>query len=63
MKSVTIKINTENAAFAEGRPWSPQTEVGRILYRIVERLDCGRGLPEFLMDSNGNCVGTVEVEE
>jgi hypothetical protein len=55
MKSITIKINTVNAAF-EG---DPEAEVARILKDAANKI--ARGNTDFnLLDLNGNKVGTVK---
>ena len=58
MKSITITINTENAAF----DLEPLYEVSRILERLTIKFD-EKEIPDVLMDINGNKVGTVEVSE
>ena len=58
MKSITITINTENAAFEP----APEMEVSRILMELSVELGNGH-LPESLRDYNGNKVGTVKVTE
>ena len=59
MKSITIKINTENAAF-EGLD-DGLTEVARILKEIAGKLENG-STPDKLRDLNGNTVGTVTIK-
>lgn len=54
----TVKINTDNAAYAD----SPEYEIESNLEAIVEDLKLGvrRGR---VMDHNGNSVGTWELSE
>lgn len=60
MKSITITINTENAAFES----KPEMEVAQILRRLVTKLEIGYSATnDTLRDFNGNKVGTVEVTE
>lgn len=66
MKSITITINTENAAFDP----DPAREIVRILIALTYKLQDGDyhwDGEEFtfdpLYDLNGNKVGTVEVTE
>jgi hypothetical protein len=59
MKKITIKIDTKNAAFEE----NPGVEVARILHELAIKFsnrspDC---IPEFVLDINGNKVGTVKI--
>jgi hypothetical protein len=54
LKSVTIKIKTENAAFCD----CPEQELSRILKELSEKLENGKQ-PETLLDFNGNAVGEV----
>jgi len=55
MSTFVIEINTDNAAFHEGHG-SGVAEIGRILGKVMERLN--RGDREFkTMDTNGNTVG------
>ena len=57
---ITIKINTDNAAFSE---LSPGTKVARILRGLADKL-YGESLGPFsgdLSDSNGNFCGTIKV--
>ena len=57
MTSITITINTENAAF----DLDPLNEVSRILEIMLNKWGDGEFL-DNLMDINGNKVGTVEVK-
>lgn len=59
MKKVTIVIETENAAFADGP--HPGVEVASILDNLAEDFRDG-ALPHVIRDSNGNRVGTCEIE-
>lgn len=52
---VTIKIETDNAAFAEDMC----SEVARILRELSESFDAGM-IPYGVFDINGNKVGTVK---
>jgi hypothetical protein len=58
MSTITIVIETENAAF-DG---DPVAELQAVLRRMVSRLDEADLLPAP-KDSNGNTVGTVTYEE
>lgn len=54
-----IEIKTDNAAFED----DPGYEVARILRKLADRVE-SEGLDQVrLMDINGNCVGSVEVED
>jgi hypothetical protein len=57
---VTVKIDTENAAFSDG---NSGTETARILRDLADRID-GEPLNKndcrFAMDSNGNRVGQLK---
>lgn len=59
MKKVTIVIETENAAFADGP--HPGVEVASILDNLSETFREG-GIPRVVQDSNGNVVGTCVVK-
>ena len=68
---VTIKINTENAAFHDdqGKPSThAQTlEVARILRKLVHKLEAGLTAGthiygDTLLDINGNRVGSFEMD-
>jgi len=60
---ITIKINTENAAFTddEGR------ETARILHNLADRIEDSQKLDErdgfLLRDINGNTVGDFDISE
>jgi len=56
MKSITVIINTENAAFEE------VNEVSRILRFVAEEAHFGQLYDRPLYDINGNKVGEVKVE-
>lgn len=59
---ITIKINTDNAAFDRG---NARHEVARILRKVaqVAEDDGTRALDDLrLMDINGNRVGLVTIE-
>lgn len=57
MASITIKIDTDNAAFDDGMRGH---EVARILHKLADEYDDLGGLHRpFLHDINGNTVGTV----
>lgn len=65
MADITIRINTDNAAFGDTLG-STNLEVTRILDGLVDRL---RSEPwtlqadtVILRDSNGNAVGTFDIE-
>ena len=60
MKTVTIKIQTENESF--GHYYTEVcAEVARILEGLAEKIRYG-GEPEKLLDVNGNTVGTVKYQ-
>jgi len=60
MTKITITIKTENAAFVG----DPEMEISRILMVLSRKMEEGRFFPDDgLRDTNGNRVGTVEVEE
>lgn len=58
--TITIKINTENAAF-EGP--NKDTEIARLMQKIADRFSEGGSdyAKGNLRDYNGNTVGTVTV--
>jgi len=58
IKSVTIKINTTNAAFADGF----ECEVAGILRNLARKLE-DDATPEQLYDANGNPVGSVKYSD
>lgn len=62
--NITIRIEADNEAFADD---NCGYEIARILERVAHRANqCpdGRALDGLrLMDSNGNPVGSVEVDE
>ena len=51
---LVVKINTDNDAFKPSMSY----ELSRILKGLAEKIEDGR-TAEYLMDSNGNTVGTV----
>jgi hypothetical protein len=56
---ITIKINTESAAFED----CSAVEVARILRKLAGKIDGEDGVnPRALLDVNGNKCGSVEVE-
>jgi hypothetical protein len=60
MKSITITINTENAAFSDN-----PAEVGNILRNLASMADAGRltrTMDLHLRDSNGNKIGSVMIK-
>jgi len=59
MHKVTIVIETENAAFADGP--HPGVEVASILDNLAEAFR-DNVIPHLIRDSNGNTVGTCRVE-
>lgn len=59
MSSITIKIRTDNAAFDDD---CGNVETARILRNIANRLEEGVSYTRNIMDSNGNCVGSVVVK-
>lgn len=56
MASITIKIDTANAAF-EDNPF----ELAAILEEMAARIRDGQGIKKTVWDSNGNTVGYVTV--
>lgn len=65
MKSVTITIRTENAAFEDAPGPDPGPEVSRILRQLARKLQERPFYDlsgEKLFDVNGNHVGEVKVE-
>jgi hypothetical protein len=54
---VVIKINTENAAFAD----AGYQEVIRILKNLTDKLENGKRPPIMLRDINGNTVGRCDI--
>lgn len=58
MKSIMIKIRTENAAFEE---FDGKLELSRILKSLAGKIEKGE-IPDSLLDFNGNVVGTVTVK-
>ena len=58
MKGLRILIDTQNAAF--GEYWD--LELARIFRVLSDQLEHGH-IPEKLLDSNGNTVGYIHVEE
>lgn len=66
--TITITINTDNAAFEDDNEAAKQEgsmfEVGRILEQLAGRFTAGSwpmGGP--ILDINGNTVGKVEIAE
>ena len=57
MKSITIKIKMENAAFGN---W-PHDELARILKNVASDAECG-SYPEIIRDINGNQVGKLTIK-
>jgi len=56
MSNITIKINTDNAAFEEN-PAELKEILNKALKIIQSGIDCGS-----LMDSNGNKVGNIIIK-
>jgi hypothetical protein len=56
MSNITIKINTDNAAF-EDNPAELKEILNKALKIIQSGIDCGS-----LMDSNGNKVGNIIIK-
>ena len=57
MKSITIKIKTNNDAFQHGYKF---TEIARILNKISDDLQYNYDLCENIIDLNGNSCGTIK---
>ncbi len=53
---ITIKINTDNAAFEDA------SEVSRIIDSVAKKIRNGKNYGKC-MDINGNSVGTWEINE
>ena len=58
MKGIRMLIDTQNAAFGD----YPNDEVARILRRLSEQIADG-DFPVKLIDTNGNTVGYLHIEE
>lgn len=58
MANVTIKFNTDNAAFED---YGYEAEVKQVLAQVAEMIANG-GTEGRMYDTNGNCVGTYTVE-
>ena len=58
MKGIRMLIDTQNAAFGD----YPNDEVARILQRLSEQIADG-DFPVKLIDTNGNTVGYLNIEE
>lgn len=56
---ITIKIETNNAAFQDGYF---EEEVVRVIKEAAEKVNLGEGCHP-LRDINGNRVGYIEIEE
>ena len=52
---MTITINTDNAAFADGNKYR---EIAAILRGLADRFACEQP-PKYVVDSHGNTVGRV----
>lgn len=61
IEKVKIEIETLGSAFQEDE-YSFSYEIARILKQLANRLENG-GQPGYLMDINGNKVGSVEYIE
>jgi hypothetical protein len=65
--TITVTINTDNAAFGDGNEITMRTEVGRCLHLAASHftkytpLYCLDGLS--VLDLNGNTCGRIEVSE
>lgn len=55
-ETITIVVNTANAAFED----APASEVARILRTIADRME-SHGIPPCPRDANGNKCGSVSV--
>lgn len=53
---VTIRIETGNDAFADGKD---EYEIARILHKLAAKIDDG-ARPDSLFDTNGNKCGSVD---
>ena len=58
MKGIRMLIDTQNAAFGD----YPNDEVARILRRLSDQIADG-DFPVKLIDTNGNTVGYLLIEE
>ena len=56
MSNITIKINTDSAAF-EDNPEELKKILNKALKIVQSGIDCGK-----LMDSNGNTVGNIIIK-
>ncbi len=54
----TLRIETENEAFADG---AMLCEIARILRKLAARLESGKD-PGRILDYNGNVVGRAEMD-
>ena len=63
MRELIIKIAMENAAFGNSR-YEEMREATRILNEIIGKMVMREKIcDDIAMDSNGNCVASVEVVE
>lgn len=53
---IHLKLDTSNAAFADGHSLS---EITRIFQKVVNEIEAYGELPKILRDINGNKVGTI----
>jgi hypothetical protein len=60
--TITIRIDTDNAAFDDDKASGAHTEIARLLAGIAARFDTDGPHDGPLMDINGNTVGTVTID-
>jgi hypothetical protein len=53
MAKFKLQIDTGNGAFGDWR----EAEIIKILKKVIDKIEQGKGLDQKLMDSNGNSVG------
>jgi hypothetical protein len=61
--TITITINTDNAAFDNDRASRAHTEVARIVREVGNRFDTDGPFDGEVYDVNGNTVGLVVMDE
>lgn len=61
--TITIKIDTGNAAFRDSPAYATNYEVSQIMHVVADRFYMdGSDLVPALFDTNGNLVGSVTVK-
>ena len=53
MAKFKLQIDTGNEAFGDWR----EVEIVRILQKVIDKIEQGKGLDQILVDLNGNSVG------